>query len=71
MLILQDVIKSLSYELFHKHEHPTDQQLKKLLKGKLVNDKYCIDHLNKLQGKSISFDQLWDDKLHSVVSNIQ
>ena len=68
MLILQDVIKSLSYELFHKHEHPTDQQLKKLLKGKLVNDKYCTD---KLQGKGISFDQLWDDKLHSVVSNIQ
>lgn len=65
------MIKNLAYDLFHKHEYPTDHQLKKMLKDKLVNDKYCNDQLRKLQDKGVSFDQLWNDKLHSTVSNIQ
>jgi hypothetical protein len=52
------MIKNLAYDLFHKHEYPTDQQLKKMLKDKLVNDKYCNNQLQKLQDKGVSFEQL-------------
>jgi hypothetical protein len=42
--------------------------MKDRLKEKLENDEYCVDQLQRLNDKDVSFDQLWDDKLSSAVS---
>ena len=44
--------------------------MKKRLKTKLDSDEHCVEQLQKLQEKGFSYDQLWDDKLCSIVSNI-
>ncbi|UZO12537.1 uncharacterized protein OCT59_004070 [Rhizophagus irregularis] len=60
-----DAIKDLSYELFHEHRRVTDRQMKNRLKEKLENDETSAKILMKLSGKGVSFDYLWDDRMHS------
>ena len=64
------MIKDLSYELFHEHRRVTDRQMKDRLKEKLENDETSAKILMKLAGKGVSFDYLWDDRIHSQVSSI-
>ena len=58
----------MSYEVFHKHETITDDELKTRLKEKLDGDEYCASQLRKLQDNGYSYDELWDEKLYSAVS---
>ena len=44
--------------------------MKTRLKEMLDDDEYCNGQLKKLEDKGITFDQLWDDKMNSAVSNI-
>jgi hypothetical protein len=44
--------------------------MKERLKIKLDEDDYCVEQLYKLNDKGCSFDQLWDNKLYSAVSDI-
>lgn len=66
--ILQAAIRKLSYEVFHEHKQITDNELKARLKAKLDGDEYCANQLRKLQDNGVSYDELWDEKLYSVVS---
>ena len=58
------------HELFHEHGRPTDQDMKERLKKKLEIDEYCGEQLRKLSEKKVTYDKLWDDKLHSTVSTL-
>lgn len=44
--------------------------MKERLKKRLEDDKYCSEQLRKLNKEKYSYDQLWDDKLHSTVSTV-
>jgi hypothetical protein len=44
--------------------------MKDRLFAKLDGDDDCVDQLQKLEEKGVSFDQLWEKKIHSAVSNI-
>lgn len=44
--------------------------MKDRLKEKLENDEISAKILTKLSGKGVSFDYLWDDRIHSQVSSI-
>ena len=56
--------------MFHEHGHPTDQDMKKRLGEKLENDEYCDEQLRKLNENNVTYDRLWDNKLHSTVSTV-
>ena len=64
----KDSIRKLSYELFHAHKQFTDDELKVRLKNKLDGDEYCANQLKKLENNSVSYDELWNEKLYSAVS---
>jgi len=70
LLVLQDAVKELSYELFHEHKQLKDREMKERIKVKLAKDKHCSQQLQKLEEKGYSFDDLWDQKIHSDVSSI-
>ena len=65
---LQNAIKELSNELFSEHKQLKDEELKERLTIKLQNDVRCVQHLQKLAEKGITFDMLWDKKMYSAVS---
>ena len=44
--------------------------MKERLRKKLEGDEYCNNQLHKLNEKGVSYDQLWGDKLYSVVSAV-
>ena len=67
---MQDAIRKLANELFHEHKITSEHQLKNRLKEKLEADEYCAKQLQKLYDRDISYEYLWDNKLHSQVSNI-
>ena len=66
--MLQGAIKKLAHEIFHDHKQLNEQQMKELLKKKLDGDEHCVDFLNKINAKGISYDNLWEKKLCSIVS---
>ncbi|CAG8596943.1 5256_t:CDS:2, partial [Racocetra persica] len=64
----QEAIRQLSSELFHEHKQISDEEVKKLLKNKLENDKDCAEQLQYLKEKGFSFDKLWNEKFYSDVN---
>lgn len=69
-VFIKDVIKELAYELFHEYRQVNDQQMKDRLKEKLENDERTAKSLQKLPRRGVSFDYLWDNRIHSQVSSI-
>jgi len=69
-LVLQDAVKKLAYELFHEHKQPSEDQMKQLIKEKLDADEHCVEMLKKCEGKGFTYDDLWNEKINSAVSNI-
>lgn len=54
--------------MFHEHKQLTEQQMKNRLKEKLDGDDHCVDFLRKSEEKGLTFDDLWNKKMYSVVS---
>ena len=67
---MQETIRKLANELFHKHKIRSEHHLKNWLKEKLEADNYCADQLRRLHDRNVLYEYLWDKKLHSQVSNI-
>ena len=64
-------VKRLAYELFHEHNKTLiENQLKQRIKEKLDTDEYCVSMLCKCEEKELTFDDLWNKKINSAVSNI-
>jgi len=44
--------------------------MKERIKEKLDDDKFCVRILQKSEQKGVNFDELWNKKIYSSVSNL-
>ena len=63
----QDEVNSVAQDVFNEHEQFTDEQLKEFLYQKIIKKDDAKELLSALDLKNISFDKLWNEKLHTTV----
>jgi|GraSoiStandDraft_8_1057269.scaffolds.fasta_scaffold456507_1 hypothetical protein len=60
----------LAYEIFHEHITLNEHEMKERIKEKLDDDEFCVRILQKSEQKGVNFDELWNKKIYSSVSNL-